>query len=379
MLKKTVNKTALLVEGIIHHAGILFRRHGYRNTKISDITAALKISRKTVYEVCSSKEDILNDVLWNSTKAGWDVYKSTISEWIPPDEMLLSFIRYVFNDSIERNIKGSFWGLYSEDSTIYAASCAQMKRLFINILSEASSAGLLKQTVDPVYTSDCVMTIVRTALMHTRIRDDRYTLFNEALAMIADSAGFLHRPEFGGFKIDYYRVLGVAADASQTDIKKAYRARMKEHHPDVSAHANKSDRANVNAQENVSARADADVRAEGDASAHADTYVRDQRDANVSDQEDKNARDQTDVSVRGNANAQEDVSVKANVRDQGDVSVQRDVRAQENNSDSWFFSIRKAYEILGDTEKRSRYDAFLRSRFSGRSLSYAWDEYDVET
>jgi len=286
MLKKSVEHASRLVEGIIHHAGILFRRRGYRNTKISDIAAALKISKKTIYEIYSSKEDILNEVVWSSTKAGWDEFVSAMPENVSPDDMLLSFSRYVFNDSIERTVKGSFWGLYTDDPAIYTASCAQLKRLIVDIVTDASTAGLLKQSIDPVSPAEYVECIVHTALYHARTREDRYTLFNEALAMIADAAAFRHRPEFGGFKIDYYGLLGVDTDASQADIKKAYRMRMKEHHPDVTA--------------------------------------------------------------------------------------------WEDISDSWFFSIRKAYEILGDPEKRAKYDAFLARPFSGFSHSYAWDEYEVD-
>ena len=43
-------------------------------------------------------------------------------------------------------------------------------------------------------------------------------------------------------KRDYYEVLGVAKNATDSDIKKAYRTLAKKYHPDVSKEANAADK-----------------------------------------------------------------------------------------------------------------------------------------
>ena len=69
-------------------------------------------------------------------------------------------------------------------------------------------------------------------------------------------------------KRDYYEVLGVSKDASEAEIKSAFRKLAKKYHPDVSKEENAAEKFKE-AQEAYSVLSDADKRANYDRFGHA--------------------------------------------------------------------------------------------------------------
>ncbi len=70
-------------------------------------------------------------------------------------------------------------------------------------------------------------------------------------------------------KRDYYEILGVGRDATQTDIKRAYRRLAREHHPDVNPHDDQAEHRFKEINEAYQVLSDADKRAVYDRYGHA--------------------------------------------------------------------------------------------------------------
>jgi molecular chaperone DnaJ len=70
-------------------------------------------------------------------------------------------------------------------------------------------------------------------------------------------------------KRDYYEVLGLKKDASEAEIKKAFRKLAKEHHPDLNCGDSESEACFKEINEAYEVRSDPDKRAKYDQFGHA--------------------------------------------------------------------------------------------------------------
>lgn len=195
MIPNTIDNTTRLVDSIIHCAGELFKKFGYKKATVDEIAKELRISKRTLYSLFSSKMDILREVAWRDTMEVMQVFTGTLPVGISSDKALLSLCRFIFSDRIRSGTKGHFSGLYSTDSDIGAAYRAALRRVVSIIYEDGAKHGLFKP-VEPVFAAEAVTALITTATTHFHRGEKPLTVFNNALSMIADAVAYKNRIPF---------------------------------------------------------------------------------------------------------------------------------------------------------------------------------------
>ena len=195
MIPTTIDNTTKLVDSIILCAGELFKKYGYKKATVDEIAGELRISKRTLYALFSSKEDILREVAWRDTMNIMQVFTETVPAGISSDKALLSLCRFLFSDRIKRGIEGHFRGLYSTDADICAAYRAALRRVVSIIYEDGVKHGLFKP-VDPVFAAEVVTVMITVANSHFHRGEKPLAVFNTTLSMIADAVAFKNRIAF---------------------------------------------------------------------------------------------------------------------------------------------------------------------------------------
>lgn len=229
MPEKPSARTALSGR-IIAAAAALFRNKGYKGATISDISHACRISRKTLYDIFASKEDILNVVLWRELSAVTGRLYGD-DPGIPSEIRLMELCRHIFEEMADPRGDTFFWALFSSEPALQRAAFVLLGAVIGGLYEKGREEGVFK-AAEPSFAADFVIACIKAARTCATGKD-RYRLFNESLVMIASGLTGSHVTlEFRGFRKDYYRILGVTTDAAPDDIKQAYRASAKQYHPD---------------------------------------------------------------------------------------------------------------------------------------------------
>ncbi|MFC1606443.1 TetR/AcrR family transcriptional regulator [Candidatus Latescibacterota bacterium] len=191
----TVKVTTNLVDSILKSAGDRFRHYGYKKTTVNEIAADVRISKKTLYAVYPSKEEIARETAWREMV---DIIKQ-FNETVPPktstDKMLLSLCKFIFTDRIKKGQDGLFHGLYLEEYALREAYMKSLTRVFVAVYEDGLKRGLLKR-IDPVFAAETIINIVITAADYFPRSEQPVIIFDSALAMIADAVAFKDRIKF---------------------------------------------------------------------------------------------------------------------------------------------------------------------------------------
>lgn len=191
-LYANVEDTARLSERIIDCARESFALHGYRRTTGDDIARSLRISKRTLYGVFSSKEDILREVAWRDVRETMRVFAVTAPVGAPPERMLLELCRAVFADRAKNGTTGIFAGLYREDAVIRAAFHDAFREVIANLYEDGMRHGRLKP-VEPGFAGAVILSMITAATDRFSGFQNPLAAFTDTLSMIADAVLFRSR------------------------------------------------------------------------------------------------------------------------------------------------------------------------------------------
>jgi AcrR family transcriptional regulator len=192
MSAATIQNTTKLIEAIIPVAAKLFQRYGYKKTTVDEIARDVRISKKTLYEVFPSKEEILRETVWRETVEVIRAFDDTLPPDSNPDTVLVFLCHYIFNDSINKGENGTFWNLYVDDDDIYLATLGALKRIVHAIIADGIKSGIFKP-VDTGLAAELVVSMLTVPIRDIHLYDDPLRRINETLQMIADAVAYKDR------------------------------------------------------------------------------------------------------------------------------------------------------------------------------------------
>ena len=195
MSPKSFEKTSATVDSLIHCAAKYFHKFGYRKTTVDDIASETHISKKTLYLIFSSKEELLQEVAWRDTMEIIRKFSDTLPSATHPDKLLLSLCRFIFIDRIKHGKQGDFRGIHNDDNDLKKSYRDALKRVVKDFYDEGSKNGFFKP-VDSVFATEVVVNMIITALDQFHKTTEPVPMFNNALVMIADSIAYKDRIEF---------------------------------------------------------------------------------------------------------------------------------------------------------------------------------------
>ncbi len=195
MSPSSIEKTSSLLNTIISCSSKRFKKYGYKKTTVDDIAGDAHISKKTLYEIFSSKTEILEEVAWRDTLDIIRTFADTLSIGMRADGQLMALCRYIFTDRIKHGKNGIFKGIYNDESDISVSYYNALKRVIREIYDTGRNDGRFKP-VDGRLATESVVALVATALGQFHRTKDPVALFNDALSMIADTIAFTDRIPF---------------------------------------------------------------------------------------------------------------------------------------------------------------------------------------
>jgi AcrR family transcriptional regulator len=195
----TVSSTSKLLDSIIEYAGKRFKQFSFRKTTVDDIARDLRISKRTLYTVFSSKDAILREVAWRDTEEIIREFNETIPAETPAERMLLDLCRFIFTDRLKRGRIGRFQGLFSTDADMAGAYRAAIVRIFSALCREGANRGAIKP-VNPDLAAEHILALVLTATGKFHLFPKPAAVFTDTLCMIADAVALRNRIPFDAMR-----------------------------------------------------------------------------------------------------------------------------------------------------------------------------------
>jgi AcrR family transcriptional regulator len=180
----TLEKTTYLVDSISAVALERFKRFGYGKTSVDEIASKLRISKKTIYEIFSSKEEILSEALWRDMKAATRTFIQHVPENLPPDRLMIAFCRFIYDDRERNGDTGLFWGFYHEDPSIRNSAWNALKRVIGGIHRDGVKTGVFAP-VQTAFAAEVVGSVILAAVNRVNSYEAPERIYNESLVMIA--------------------------------------------------------------------------------------------------------------------------------------------------------------------------------------------------
>lgn len=186
MTVKTIERTTHLIDSIIKTADSRFKQYGYKKTTVNEIAADLGISKKTLYEVFSSKEEIIRETAWRETVEDMRLFSDSVPPRMDVDKLLLALCKFIFTDRIKRGQKGLFWGLYSRDTVIQEAYVRALRRVIAALYENGSRRGLFKQ-INEEFASVMIVSLVTAATDFFPVAEQPVLMFDHTMRIVADA------------------------------------------------------------------------------------------------------------------------------------------------------------------------------------------------